>query len=681
MTRHPDSKPLRIGIDIGGTFTDFVVFDESTGQLDSFKLLSTPADPAEAVLAGLEPFLGRRPYELVHGSTVATNALLERKGARTAFIATGGFRDLLTIGRQTRQRLYDLTYRKPEPLVPEDRALELTERVTHDGEVLTPLCQDELAEMVTTLKGLDVESIAITFLFSFVNSAHEVQAARELRKNGWFVTASHELVPEFREYERASTTVVNAYVSPIVDRYLGRLEQLAGAREFHILQSNGGRIHVSEARRQGVRSILSGPAGGVLGAAHLASLAGFDAIMTFDMGGTSTDVAWVKGDIPVSHEACIDGMSIKVPVIDIHTVGAGGGSLAVLDDAHVLHVGPQSAGADPGPICYGRGGKIPTVTDANLVLGRLPVQGLRGGAMRLDAEAARHGVQDLAHRMGCANEGALKSMHVVVQGILDIVNIQMARALRVISVERGHDPRTCALVSFGGAGGLHACELARQLGIRRVLVPELASTLSAFGMLTADRVLDFSHTVMLPGETSWARLEELFNALVERGQREFRHGTAAGSSLTVIREMDVRYEGQSFELTVPYSPDYRRQFDRHHEARYAHHDTAAPIEIVTLRLRVISRVQPPHLQQKADRASDPRSAWIDDYDIVVEKEMLSVPAYDRIRLGAGHDLMGPCVIVQSDTTTFIGPGDRVHVDSWGNLVVNIAAWTGVGNDD
>ncbi len=467
---------MRIGIDIGGTFTDFVLFNPASGSLQTFKRLSTPHDPAEAVLAGLSGiseqstaasqqaptsnslFTDHRSLftEIVHGSTVATNALLERKGAATAFVATAGFRDLLTIGRQNRSQLYDFFTDRPDPLVPAELRLEVAERVDRHGNVLTPLDPVRLAPLIERLRQASVESVAVCLLFSFANPVHEQQIGAALRQAGLLVSLSSEILPEFREYERASTTAINAYVSPVLDRYLGRLANQLHGVDFRIMQSNGGSISALQARREAVRSILSGPAGGTVGAFHVAQAAGFDRVLTFDMGGTSTDVALCNGGIRVTSEGEIGGLPVRIPVIDIHTVGAGGGSIAAVDVGGALRVGPQSAGADPGPACYGRGGDLPTVTDANLVLGRLPADHFLGSQMALDAAASEAALARLAEAAQLTPTAGLSLAQAAALGVVQIANAHMERALRVISVERGHDPADFALLSFGGAGGLHA---------------------------------------------------------------------------------------------------------------------------------------------------------------------------------------------------------------------------------
>jgi N-methylhydantoinase A len=662
---------MRIGIDIGGTFTDFVVFDENSGDLHTFKILSTAHDPAQAVLSGLRDVPGDSPPSIVHGSTVATNALLERKGARTALITTRGFRDILTIGRQIRSDIYDFFVDRPEPLVPAESCLEITERVDHHGQVLVPLDQDELPALIQELRAQSIESVAISLLFSFLHPEHEAWLARSLRGAGFTVSPSSEILPEFREYERTSTTVINAYVSPIMDHYLGRLEQEFHTSDFRIMQSNGGSIRAAEARSQAVRSILSGPAGGVVGASHAAHVAGFDQIITFDMGGTSTDVSLSRGGIHVSTQAEIGGLPIRIPVIDIHTVGSGGGSIAYLDAGGALRVGPQSAGSDPGPICYGRGGQQPTVTDANLILGRLAPDHFLGGRMSLDLEATADALADLAGRASLPAQPGLSLAQTAALGVVQIVNAHMERALRVISVERGYDPRDFVLVSFGGAGGLHACDLARGLGIRRVLIPPGASTLSAFGMLSADVVKDYVQTVMLPADTPYDELNGRLAPLAGRGQREVASEGVPPDRITLHRELDIRYLGQSYELTVPLTPGFVDAFHQAHHRAYGHGEPSAPLEVVNLRLRAVGAVTPPPLPRTEVGPSDPSRAPEGCRPVVIGSGLAQVPFYLGERLAAGQVVPGPAVIVQSDTTIFIGQSDRAAVDEGYNLVIEV----------
>ena len=450
---------MRIGIDIGGTFTDFVVFDDQTRALQTFKVLSTPDDPSRAVLAGLARLTGL-PSAITHGSTVATNAVLERKGSRTALVTTRGFRDVLTIGRQNRESLYDFDADRPPPLVAREHSFEVRERVDYTGAVLEPLDPSDIPDLIAQLQAADIESVAVSLLFSFLMPDHEVRLSERLREAGFYVAASHEILPEFREYERTSTTALSAYVTPIMDRYLGRLQAQLEGIDFLIMQSNGGTIRAEQARREAVRSILSGPAGGVVGAHHIASLVGKRRVITLDMGGTSTDVSLSSGTMQVTTEADIGGLPVRIPVVDIHTIGSGGGSIAYIDRGGALRVGPRSAGADPGPVCYGRGGAEPTVTDANVVLGRLPPDHFLGDEMALNADAAHAALDALGQAAGLTPYAGLDLAQTAALGVVQIANAHMARAVRVISVERGHDPRDFTLISFGGAGGT-ACRRTR----------------------------------------------------------------------------------------------------------------------------------------------------------------------------------------------------------------------------
>jgi N-methylhydantoinase A len=681
---------MRIGIDIGGTFTDFVLFDEASGSLQTFKRLSTPRDPAEAVLAGIgerstvngdqSPItVNRLPLtdhrlpltEIVHGSTVATNALLERKGARTAFVATAGFRDLLAIGRQNRSQLYDFMADRPDPLVPADLRLEVAERVDHHGNVLLPLDPAELAPLVHRLRQAGVESVAVCLLFSFANPSHERRVGDALRAAGLLASLSSEILPEFREYERASTTVINAYVSPVLDRYIGRLAAHLQGVDFRIMQSNGGSISALQARQEAVRSILSGPAGGAVGAFYVAQAAGFARVLTFDMGGTSTDVALCDGDIRVTNEGEIGGLPVRIPIIDIHTVGAGGGSIAAVDIGGALRVGPQSAGADPGPACYGRGGELPTVTDANLALGRLPADYFLGGQMALDPAASEAALARLAQGAGLASVPGLSLAQTAALGVVQIANAHMERALRVISVERGHDPADFALLSFGGAGGLHACDLARALGVRTVIVPPGASTLSAFGMLVADVVKDYVQTVMLAGTVAFEELEELGGTLARRGLAEVGAEGVPAERITLLPQLDVRYRGQAYELTVPLTPGFAAAFHAEHQRVYSHSQPAASLEIVNLRLRAVGAVPRPVLPTAEPGDPDASAAALGQRPVVISAGLADVPLHDGALLRPGHAIIGPAIAVYKDTTVFMDAGDRATVDRHFNLIITV----------
>ena len=610
---------MRIGIDIGGTFTDFVLHDEYSGDIQTFKILSTPDDPSRAVFAGLARLekVSDTAFNIVHGSTVATNALLERKGVRTAFVTTAGFRDILTIGRQNREHIYDFFADRPEPLVPANRCFEVQERVDYRGQVLSPLDETELPALVDALRAAKVDSVAVCLLFSFQQPAHEERIAAALRAAGFAVSISSEVLPEFREYERASTTTINAYVGPIMDRYLGRLEAHPSIAELRIMQSNGGSLRASQARREAVRTILSGPAAGVVGAARVARIASYEKIIAFDMGGTSTDVSLVEGELRVTSEASIGGLPIRVPVIDIHTVGAGGGSLGYVDAGGAIRVGPQSAGAVPGPACYGQGGTQPTVTDANVVLSRLSPENFLGGEIKLDAQAANTALEELAGAAGLEASAGLTRAQRAALGMIAIANAHMARAIRVISVERGHDPRDFALVSFGGAGSLHACELARSLGIRSVLIPPGASTLSAFGMLTADVVKDYVRTVMLPGGTTLSDLEQAIAPMLARGKTDLEAEGVPSERVRIEPTLDIRYQGQSYELAVPLTAEYADVFHHTHNRVYGHSEPQAAVEIVNLRVHAVGSVEQPQIRKGLTSKSDAFEAQLDEQNVIL----------------------------------------------------------------
>jgi N-methylhydantoinase A len=662
----------RIGIDIGGTFTDFVVFNPAIGSLESFKLLSTPEDPSRVVMQGLQRIFDKygRQAVVVHGSTVATNALLERKGAHCALVTTRGFGDVLQIGRQNRPSLYDL-FADPSPaLIPPEWRLEVDERIDHLGQVLKELDLGQVEAVIPILRSAGISSVAVCLLFSFVQPAHELLVTKKLRAAGFLVSSSYEILPEYREYERLSTTVVNAYVSPNMNNYLENLEeqlsQTAPQVSLQIMQSNGGIFQPVEARRMAVRCILSGPAGGLVAARLACKLALQDEklqVITFDMGGTSTDVSLVDEVPRVTTEAVISGCPIRIPILDIHTIGAGGGSIARLDTGGVLVVGPESAGANPGPACYGKG-DLPTVTDANLVLGRISAEYFLGGQMQLDENRAFKVMQHLGAGMGLnATRAAL--------GVVQVVNAHMERALRVISVERGHDPRGFTLLSFGGAGGLHAADLARGLGILRLLVPPLASTFSAFGMLSADVVKDYTRTVMLPGSTLLVDLQYLFEPLEERGRSEVLAEGIPMSDISIEPFLDMRYVGQSYELITPFTQGFMSSFHNLHEQVYGYSHPEASVEIVNLRLRAVGRIPPPPFLAKSLNFPDPGQAFIEMRRVIFPEGDLQVPLYLAEALLPGNCLVGPALVVRADTTLLLGPTDTASVDAYDNILVQV----------
>jgi N-methylhydantoinase A len=678
---------MRIAIDTGGTFTDCVYVRR--GRLEVLKIPSTPRNPADAIALALDKIFAENnaidsaAVELVCGTTVGTNALLERRGGHVALVTTAGFEDVLEIGRQARPRLYELLVKKSEPLVPQSRRFGLAERLDSEGRVLLSPSQQEIARVVKAVARSGAKSLAVCLLFSFVNPAHETAIARALTSAGFQVSVSHEILPEYREFERTSTTVVNAYLVPVMSRYLEEIERHATARSapgrqgtprsalasVRVMQSNGGVLSAQAAAREPVRTILSGPAGGVLGAQYVAGLAGFDRIITFDMGGTSTDVALMdarrRDSLGTTSETVISGVPVAVPMLDIHTVGAGGGSLARLDRAGALRVGPESAGADPGPICYGQGEK-PTVTDANLLLGRIPKQGLLGGALELDTARTLRWMERA--------RGAMRSVEQFAQGILDVANSVMEKAIRVISVERGHDPRDYTLVAFGGAGALHACDLAAALEIPRVLVPCLPGALSALGILRADVAKDFSHTIRLEVRNASqvrGKLRPEFAVLERKGREQMRAEGFARDSVSIDRTLDVRYVGQSYELKVPFTGDFVAAFHRAHERRFGYCDRNRSCEVVNVHARFTGSVPKPGLRKLRARSSKDARAIVapGEKSAAIFSGRNSPAIYDRTQLQAGNRIPGPAIVTEYSATTVIPPKWTGRVDSFGNIIL------------
>ena len=674
MTAANTPEITLVGIDVGGTFTDFVVLQD--GRLRIHKVPTTPDDQSRAIVAGLQA-LNIAAAEIVHGMTVATNALLERRGARTALLTTAGFGDVLVIGRQNRPHIYALHQTRPPALVDDAWRLEATERVDHTGAVLTPLDEDGLDRIIDQVAAGAIESLAVVFLFAFRNPAHEEQAAARIRARlpELPLSLSSQVLPEYREFERTSTTVINAYVQPLVARYLQRLEAALPDASVRIMQSNGGAIGLHQAADQAARVVLSGPAGGVVGAFGLAQQATDDPapkVLTFDMGGTSTDVALCPGAIPTTAESTITDLPLRLPVIDIHTVGAGGGSIAYVDAGGALHVGPRSAGAVPGPVCYGRGGTEPTVTDANLVLGRLDPDGFLGGrgAVQLDKDAAHAALHALGLQLGLsAQEAAL--------GVVRVANATMERALRRVSVERGHDPRQFALIPFGGAGPLHACALADALAIRSILLPPMPGVLSAFGMLVADVVNDAAQTVLETVATlraDPALLTTIYESLAVRVTAVLAEEGIATPTVDAL--LDMRYRGQSYELTVPLPlpvdaaalSDAEAAFHAAHAQRYGYAMPDETVEAVTLRVRGVGPGANPQLPRFEHVGPDATGAHIGDKPVWFDDTgAVATPCYDRARLQPGNRFAGPAVIVQFHTTTVVAPGWSARVDAMGNV--------------
>jgi len=655
---------ILIGVDTGGTFTDFIFKDQKGWSV--LKLPSTPHNPAEAVLKGIEKIAGRKRKKIVHGSTVATNALLERKGAKTALITNKGFEDIIEIGRQNRTRLYDLRYRKEPPLVPKDLRFGIKGRIVQSGEELEPLSVDELRGLVERLREENVESVAVCLLFSFLNPEHEKIIGKALKESGLIVSLSHEILSEFREFERASTTLINAYVCPKMKNYISHIKgELSEEDSLNIMQSNGGSISSETAMRESVRTILSGPAGGVMGAYELGRMIGTTKLITFDMGGTSTDVSLIDGTPSLTVEATISGFPIKVPMIDIHTVGAGGGSIAYLDMGGSLRVGPESAGADPGPICYGRGESI-TVTDANLMLGRLVPERFLGGEMRLYPERLTPYFEDLANRAGL-------EVFELAEGIISVVNGNMERAIRVISVERGYDPREFVLFSFGGAGGMHAPFLARLLGIPKVLIPKDPGILSAIGMLMSEIIKDYSFTIMKDqDETDIKEISSLFKDMESKAMKELLSEGVKREDVVFERIMDMRYEGQSYEIMVPLEENYLDAFHRIHERQYGYRNPERKIQIVNLRLRARGRSERPkfyRLKEKTEKI--PKEAVLFERDIIFDQRSLRCKIYEREKLRYGNRIKGPALICEYSSTIVIPPFTEAEVDEYANIILKI----------
>jgi N-methylhydantoinase A/oxoprolinase/acetone carboxylase beta subunit len=658
-----------VGIDVGGTFTDIAILKD--GQISIHKLPSTPADPSQGVRQGIAE-IGVPEADFVHGSTVATNALLEGKGGRTALVTTLGFEDVLEIGRQSRSELYNLNLDRPPALAPWELRFGVPERVDHTGTILEDLLPEAVATLASLLNEARPDGIAVSFLFSFLNPAHEEMVFEALRQlpNSPFISISSKVLPEFREYERTSTVVVNSYVGPVMARYLGELEKSLG-QGLRIMQSSGGSITARLASEQPVRTILSGPAGGVVGAFYTGVQAGYPDIITLDMGGTSTDVSLCPGRIKETTAATLGGYPISVPMIEIHTVGAGGGSIALVDAGGALVVGPQSAGADPGPACYGKGHQL-TVTDANLALGRLRPEHFLGGRLTLDRKRAETLMADLASQIGASVEEAAL-------GIIRVVNANMERAIRAISLERGYDPRQFTLVPFGGAGPMNSCELAQELGIPRVLVPTHPGILSAVGVAIADIVKDYSRTVMLrSNDIDRDRLEEEFHGMENQAQDELRQEGLPVQQMKARRFFDVRYVGQSYELTIDYPPltprsDLRRSisssFYHAHLQRFGYANRAEAVEIVNLRLKLELEVEKPRIIPETPGPADPSSAQIDQATVVFRNGPLNTPLYDREKLHAGNRIQGPALLLQLDTTIVVPLGWGGMVDSYGNLVL------------
>ncbi len=677
-------RVVRVGVDTGGTFTDFVYHE--AGRACVFKVPSTPDDPSRAIAEGLrrvalEAGVRLRDLEVVHGTTVGTNALLERRGARAALVTNRGFEDVLVIGRQARGSLYDLDWTRPAPLVEDNLRFGVRGRVAADGSVIEELDDEEVAALVRKLKRAGVESVAVCLLFSFAAPQHErrVESALAAGLAGVPLSVSHRILPEYREFERTSTVAINAYLQPLMGSYLGRLGAHVGGRALRVMQSSGGSISARAAAAEPVRTILSGPAGGVVGATRAAAEAGFEDVITFDMGGTSTDVALCPGNrLRLTNEASVAGLPVAVPVLDIHTVGAGGGSVARMDAGGSLRVGPQSAGAVPGPACYGRS-TLPTVTDANLVLGRFGGADLLGGEFKVDEGRAVDALAALAREMSAAGGREVSATEAAL-GVVRVVNAGMERALRAVSVERGFDPRGCTLVTFGGAGGLHAVELARAMRVPRVVVPRQPGALSALGCLRADVVKSLGRTLMLEvgGDGSnaraVARVGRAFAEMEREARAALRREGFADARQRHTRTVAARYAGQSFELEVAWDGGRRlvERFHREHEARYGYAQSADSVEVVSARLLSAGLVE--ELKEARPRRTGVTGAFVEPHRtarVHFEGGARRAAVYRREDLREGARLRVPCVVTEYSSTTLIPAGARAAMDARGNLVIEL----------
>jgi N-methylhydantoinase A len=680
----------RVTVDTGGTFSDFVYLDEATGEISIAKVPSTPDDPSRAILAGIEALVatGVAAADIgyfCHGTTVGTNALLEGKGAATGLLVTEGFRGIYPVGEQARPygtAIFDVMYDKPAPLVPQRLTGEVKERVDFRGNVLRELDEAALRDTVRELKAENIESLAVCLLFAFLYPGHETRVRDVVREEmpDCSVSLSSEVLPQIREYYRLSTTVINAYLQPILARYIAQLERrLAAAgmttRQKYVMQSNGGMATFAAAARRAVTTVLSGPAGGVTAGAFASRSGGFRNVITFDMGGTSCDVALIKDGAPLlASRGKIEGRDLAVPMLDINTVSAGGGTIAEVDRFGLLQVGPHSAGAVPGPACYGRGGEAATITDCNLVLGYLGEDNFLGGRMRLDAAKARAAIEaELAHPLGL-------SVAAAAEGVVRVIDVKMEEAIKAISTMRGHDLRDFMLLAFGGAGPVHAGRIARDLGMAGVVVPLYPGVFSAIGLLMSDVEHDYIRSqLMLLSETTHDAVNGMFEQLAAQALDELRGDGFARDRIRIARSLDMRYAGQGYEIAVPCpagpleAADLKRlrlAFDQQHKTMFGHMAPEEPVEIVSCRVRGIGLVSPvamPRFEPAGGTLADARREL---RRVRFDGEERDCPVYQRERLGVGLELAGPAILDQLDCTTVICPGQIARVDEWKNLIVS-----------
>ncbi len=652
---------VTVGIDIGGTFTDFWVFDGQ--KIRQQKVLSTPGNPEKAVLHGLKELEILQTALIIHGSTIATNAFLERKGAKVALVTTRGFEDVLEIGRQNRTGIYDLHVKKPDVLVPQEGRLGVAERMDWQGQPLVPLTEEEIENLGKRLEGYDPEAIAVVFLHSHVNEMHEEHVVTSLRQRYPYVFASSHVNPEHREYERTSTTVISAYVAPVVSRYLEQLSRVLGS-SLRVMSSAGGYMSGKRIVEKPAAMMLSGPAGGVVAGFELARTLGYERIVTFDMGGTSTDVAMIQGRIPITRDMDFDHLPLRSPMVDIHTVGAGGGSIASFDRGGNLRVGPQLAGSSPGPACYGQGGMMVTVTDANFLLGRLDQDNFLGGRMALDRNAMHKAFQTLIAQG--LKHGIEMTDVALAEGIIEVVNAAMARAIRRVTAMKGVDPAQFALLSFGGAGGLHAPDLAAMLGIQEVLIPPDAGTFSAQGLARSEAYADALSSVLKPvDDLTPEYIPDLLEKLAQKTVQQLGDDGYRPESISSFYHLDLRYHGESYEILTPWQGTLKDTIDlfhQLHEQYYLHKELLTPVECVNLYVRSIAEMGtiPLPLWQNAVTAKP-----FTVRPMAFKGELLSAPCYRREELSANQHILGPALVVEPASTILIPPHYQATVDHYG----------------
>ncbi|MGQ4874488.1 MAG: hydantoinase/oxoprolinase family protein [Promethearchaeia archaeon] len=675
----------RVGIDVGGTFTDITILNENTGEIIVNKTPTIPKDQSLSVFNVLNSIKEKDFFKnivyIIHGTTVATNALLERKGAKTAFITTKGFKDLLYIQRQTRPHMYDFWAKKPEPVVPRYLTFEINERTLYTGEIERELDENEVKMTIEKIKEHKIESIAVCFLHSYANPHNELKLYEIAKKElpNVHISLSSEILPEYREYERASTVSINAYLAPTIEKYLKKLElrkaQLGIKPEIHIMQSNGGIISAKQAWEQSVRTIFSGPAGGALLGTYISKQLGIDKIITLDMGGTSTDLCLIIKTPRIVNEAEIDGFPIRIPMIDIHTIGAGGGSIAWIDKGGILQVGPHSAGSYPGPVCYQRGGKEPTSTDANLVLGRINPDYFLGGEMKINKNLA---IMSIKERISSYFKIDVLTAS---NAILDIINSNMIRGIKVISVEKGLDPGEFALVAFGGAGPLHAASLARELKIKKIIIPPNPANASALGFLLADIRVDYVNTYiknqknLTPNE-----INQIFNKLKNKAIETLKKEGFNEQEILIFKSIDMRYTGQSFELNVPINIDIvnredfdfiANQFEEIHENTYGYRMENEEIIFVNFRLNAIGKMPEFKIKPLKLEDSNPIHALKGKREVFFENQTILCNIYQREKLKAGNEIEGPAVIEEYASTTIIPEFSIAKIDKFKNIILKI----------